>query len=112
MGWALGTHLTLGGGQGPEKQSLGPQVCPVLFPLVQRYSPYPPEKGLYSLGSETGQSYLFHIVCICLLRAYYEPGTLLRLEDIVEDVTETGLSSGVCILLRQTMGLDKWGWGS
>lgn len=24
MGWALGTHLTLGGGQGPEWQSLGP----------------------------------------------------------------------------------------
>lgn len=33
MGWAQGTHLTLGGGQAAEQRILGLQVYPGLFPL-------------------------------------------------------------------------------
>lgn len=39
------------GGQAPEQWTLGPQVYPVLFPLVQGRSTYP-EKGICTLWGE------------------------------------------------------------
>lgn len=45
MGQALGTHLSLGGGEGPDRQSLDPWdtwglSCPVAFgPEIQSLSP-------------------------------------------------------------------------
>lgn len=89
MGWALGTHLTLGEGQVPEWQSWDPWdswglLCPVpLRPGMQFLSFPTPSHPPTRVCTPVGQSHLFHIF---LLKAYYVPSTLLHSEDLTEIV--------------------------
>lgn len=76
MGWALGTHLTLGEGQVPEWQSLGPLgflgsvvSCSPSSRDAVSFFPHslpPPNKGLYSCWSK---SFIPHILIEGLLCA-------------------------------------------